>query len=162
MKLARLLPILCALFGLAATAAGSTYTWTAKTGMPTARTELAAAAIGGKLYAVGGRNGNFTALNTLEVYDPATNAWTAKAGMPTARYALAAAAINGKLYVVGGINSSSTVVKTLEVYDPATNAWTTNPAEATRTSPPSQRITEFLNPRMSSTIGRVSPATSSA
>jgi N-acetylneuraminic acid mutarotase len=93
--------------------------------MPTARTELAAAAIGGKLYAVGGRNGNFTALNTLEVYDPATNAWTAKAGMPTARYALAAAAINGKLYVVGGINSSSTVVKTLEVYDPATNAWTT-------------------------------------
>src|SRR5205814_8547714 len=87
----------------------ATDTWTTKANMPTGRTDLAAAAIDGKLYAVGGSGGN---LNELEVYEtPEPNAWTGKTGMPTARHGLAAAAIDGQLYAVGGGNNSSVLNK---------------------------------------------------
>lgn len=97
-------------------------TWAVKASMPTGRTGAAAAAIGGKLYVVGGfNNGN---LSSLEVYDPSTDAWTTKAPMPTARNGLAAAAIAGKLYVVGGA-AGCCPLSNLEVYDPSTDTWTT-------------------------------------
>ena len=86
--------------------------------MPSPRFGLAAAAIDGKLYAVGGFNLSGFWLNTLEVYDPATNTWTTKASMPTSRRELAAGVINGKLYAVGGTGDPTT----LEVYEPFSNA----------------------------------------
>ncbi len=70
-------------------------TWTIKAPMPTPRSMLAAAAIGGKLYAVGGDNGS-TSFDTLEVYDPATDTWATKASMSGVRASLAADAINGQ------------------------------------------------------------------
>jgi len=78
----------------------ATDTWTTKTNMPTERHQLAAAAIDGKLYVVGGWS--WSLKTALEVYDPATDTWSTKANMPTSREGLAAAAIDGKLYVVGG------------------------------------------------------------
>jgi len=103
-----------------------TDTWTFKAPMPTPRNTAAAAAIDGKLYVVGG-SPEYTALATLEVYDPATDTWdTTKAPMPTARHEMGAAAIGGKLYVVGGAGSS--LFGKLEVYDPATDMWDTTKA----------------------------------
>ena len=105
----------------------ATNTWdTTRTAMPTARYQMAAAAIAGKIYVVGGTDGSST-LNTLEVYDPATNQWTARAGVPTARYSHIAVGINGKLYVTGGANNLGNI-NTLEIYDPATNTWDTTKA----------------------------------
>src|SRR5439155_601932 len=78
-------------------------TWTTKAPMPTARCGLAAAAVGGKIYAIGGGNDNGN-LNVVEEYDPASNTWTTKAPMPTARFALPAAAVGGKIYAIGGGN----------------------------------------------------------
>ncbi|OLE53306.1 MAG: hypothetical protein AUG51_13600 [Acidobacteria bacterium 13_1_20CM_3_53_8] len=106
-------------------------TWTTAPPMPTARQGFAVGVINGKLYAVGGDStigpgyGGVTPnpLNTLEVYDPATNAWSTLAPMPTARFGLTAGVINGKLYAVGGFNSG--YLRTLEAYDPATNTWST-------------------------------------
>jgi TolB-like protein len=96
--------------------------------MPTARPWLAAGVIGDKLYVVGGDNRGYY-LNTLEVYNPATNTWETKAAMPTARSGLAAGVVGGKLYVVEGNNDG--YLKTLEVYDPLTNTWETNTAMPT-------------------------------
>ena len=67
-----------------------TNTWSAVAPMSTVRSYLAAAVLGGHLYALGGI-GN-TRLNTVERYDPGLNTWTAVAPMSTARFALAAAA----------------------------------------------------------------------
>jgi len=92
-------------------------TWTAKAVMPTARHGLAAAVIGGKLYAVGG----ISQLNTNQEYDPAANTWATKAVMPTGRQYLAAAAVGGRLYAVGGYTTSASNKN--EEYDPVANTW---------------------------------------
>ena len=101
----------------------SSGTWFSAAPMPTARRELAAAVdANGKIYAIGGFNG--AALNTVEVYNPATNTWSTAAPMPTARYDLAAAVdAKGNIYAIGGYNNGA--LNTVEVYNPATNTWST-------------------------------------
>ena len=44
-----------------------------------------AAAVGGKLYAFGGLDNDFSNLRSVEAFDPQTGAWAAVASMPTAR-----------------------------------------------------------------------------
>jgi len=101
----------------------STDTWSAKTPMPTPRWDLAAAAVGGKVYAIGGWDPvSESVLETVEEYDPATDTWTTKAPMPTARTGLVAMSINDKIYAIGGFDGT-TVVDIVEVYDPLTDTW---------------------------------------
>jgi len=105
--------------------AGGTPTWTTAASLPTARDGLAAVAgPDGSIYTIGGAN-NSGDLNTVEMYDPATNAWTTATSLPTARAFLAAVAgPDGRIYALGGeIGSGS--VNEVEVYDPASNTWTT-------------------------------------
>ncbi len=105
-------------------------TWTTGAPMPTARASLAAAAINGKLYAIGGDDGN-NYLNTLEVYDSVTNTWTTGPPMPTPRMQLAVTGVGSKLYVMGGRNEgyeSAIQLITLEVYNQITNTWVTQPS----------------------------------
>ena len=52
--------------------------------MSTARENYGLAVLDGKLYAVGGGDGD-TNLSSAERYDPATYAWEAAAPMPSAR-----------------------------------------------------------------------------
>ena len=109
--------------------------------MPTARNDLAAAAVDGVLYAVGGKTGNnCTGLHTLEAYDPATNSWTTKAPMPTGRYSLSATALNGLLYVVGGGDQCAFQLGTVEAYDPATDTWTTKASMPTALASPTVEV----------------------
>ncbi|MCX5792347.1 MAG: fibronectin type III domain-containing protein, partial [Elusimicrobia bacterium] len=96
-------------------------TWATRTDMPTARHSFAAAALGGKIYAVGGEDGSGF-LNTNEEYDPASDSWATKTPMPTARAQLAAAEAGGKIYAIGG---SPGPLITNEEYDPEADAWTT-------------------------------------
>jgi N-acetylneuraminic acid mutarotase len=79
----------------------------------------------GKIYVAGGYNGSVV-LNTLRIYDIATNSWTTGAPMPNAVFLAGFGIINGKLYIAGGGNLS-TQFNTLYIYDIATNAWTTGP-----------------------------------
>ena len=71
--------------------------------MPTAREHLAAAALGGKLYAVAGRWGRRN-LRAVEAYDPAANSWSRLADLPQARGGHTAAA---KCSRAVGIGSSA-------------------------------------------------------
>jgi N-acetylneuraminic acid mutarotase len=91
--------------------------------MPTARSFSGSTALGGKIYVVGGYNGS-SYLNTLEVYDPATDTWSTKANMPTARGYLAVGVVNGKIYAVGGYDGNNNL-STVEEYDQVTDTWTT-------------------------------------
>ena|GEM_PF-476685 len=95
--------------------------WNTKAPIPTPRNGVGGAAIGGKLYAVGGYNAGYS--NKNEEYDPAFNTWSTKAAMPTARQSMGVGVIGGRLYAVGGANGSA--LDKNEEYDPISNAWAT-------------------------------------
>lgn len=98
--------------------------------MPTARVFLAAAALGGKIYALGGSldaNGG-TQTAAVEVYDPVTDSWTAGAPLPVAEQLSAAAAVNGKLYAFGGFVAGVGVRGDTYEYDPVAKTWATRTA----------------------------------
>ncbi len=97
--------------------------WTTMTPMPTARGGLGVAVANGKIYAIGGLNGDLP-LNTNEQYDPATNQWTSKAPLPTARSGFAIASYNNEIYAIGGTVGNGYVGNN-EVYNPLTNSWET-------------------------------------
>ena len=116
--------LLIAALGLLSTSPGFAQggAWTKKANLPTARSALASAVVGGKIYVIGGHDEDFFSLATTEEYDPTTNAWTKKANMPTSRFGHSACAVNGKIYVFGGM-AEGVFLKTVEEYDPATDTW---------------------------------------
>src|SRR5215208_5830090 len=73
-------------------------TWTRGAPMPSKRTEVAVAEVGGKIYVVGGFGGQ----RELEIYDPAADRWSRGTAFPHAVHHAAAVGLNGKLYVIGG------------------------------------------------------------
>src|SRR5260370_41528779 len=96
------------------------------TAMPTARDGLAAAAVNGKIYAIGGLGVSLNRLSTVEVYDSSSNSWSTMASMPTARAGLAAAAVNGTIYAIAGIaNGSSTLFNAEACTNPSHNSAST-------------------------------------
>ena len=114
--------------------------WEAVASMSTARQSLAAAAIDGKLYVMGGYDGQ-NRLSSVERFDPVTNAWEAVAPMSTARFCPAAAAIDGKLYVMGGSDGQHRFSSVVERFDPAKNAWeAVAPMSTARSNPAAAAI----------------------
>jgi hypothetical protein len=98
-------------------------TWRMDGNLSSYRSFLAAVALGGKVYAIGGRDSS-TALAGMESYDPATHLSTAMAPLQTARMSLAAAAVGGKLYAMGGgVNLGGPALGSVEEYDPLANSW---------------------------------------
>jgi N-acetylneuraminic acid mutarotase len=95
--------------------------WSAAPPLPSQRQQLAAAAFGGKVYAVGGDvlgPGNF-----MTAFDPAGHTWTEKAPMLEARAAHAAAVAGNALYAIGGSTLDTQATASVERYDPSVNAW---------------------------------------
>ena len=123
--------IVTGLLGAASHSLAQGGAWKKKSPMPTARSDLAAAAVGGKIYALGGRDAQLQErLATVEEYDPATDTWKQLPDMPTARDEFTAGVVGGKIYVIGGFTTVkrgakviSKTLSTVEVYDPAANNW---------------------------------------
>jgi hypothetical protein len=82
--------------------------WSQRAPLPTSRSHLVVASLGGRLYAVGGKQtrlrGLFknwtTAVN--EEYHPVSDTWFSRKRMPTARHAAGAGTVNGRMSVLGG------------------------------------------------------------
>jgi N-acetylneuraminic acid mutarotase len=92
--------------------------------MPTPRTDLAVAAHGRQIYAIGGvSNDGVTA--RVEVYDPSTEAWEPRQSKPTPSGFVSAAVVGDKIYVPGGIGAGVQPLDVLEVYDPLEDTWET-------------------------------------
>lgn len=105
-------------------------TWQVRAALPTPRGALAVAALGGRVYALGGAVDRPSRAH--EVYDAATNRWTAANPMPTARDHLAVVAWQGRVWALGGRESFlGTQYANVEIYDPATDSWRTGPSLAT-------------------------------
>src|SRR6266508_979423 len=93
--------------------------WSSGAPMPSSRTEVAAAEVGGKIYVVGGFGGE----RELEIYDPSADRWSRGALIPRALHHAAAVGLNGKLYVAGGFVDGWTPTDEVHEYDPASDRW---------------------------------------
>ena len=97
--------------------------WTLVASMPTARTGLAAEAVDGKLYAIGGSDTDGP-VASVEEYDPARDRWVRKRDMPTPRAFCASTVANGRIYVIGGVDHQwGAPSRVVEVYDPRQDGW---------------------------------------
>src|SRR5688572_12030152 len=113
--------------------------WTTAGEIPEGLNHASLAAVGGRLYIVGGfRGSSRSATGAVRIYDPAQRTWRDGASMPTPRGALAVAVLEEKVHAIGG-NAAGGLelephdhgaaardrsVGTHEVYDPALNTWT--------------------------------------
>jgi len=100
------------------------------------REGLAVAALGGKLYAIGGHTSGSIATAAVEAYtpvaDPGPGSWAMRASLSVARTSPAAAVIGSTLYVVGGGEQADPdgpgpqvgPSDILESYDAALDIWT--------------------------------------
>ncbi len=114
-------------------------TWKALAPLPGKRGGAAAAVVGGKIYVIGGaalHPGSketslhparpHRAVDTNEVYDPATDKWESRQTMPTARNHTAIGVVNNKIYVIGGRLGAAFITRAIntgivEEYNPATD-----------------------------------------
>lgn len=85
-----------------------TLRWRAVPG-PRPREHLAATALGGRVFAIGGRLAGYdTNVATVESYDPRTNRWKRLPDVPDPRGGTGAAAISGMLVSAGGESPTGT------------------------------------------------------
>lgn len=105
-------------------------TWTKKASMPVGMAEVGVAALGGKIYVVGGteqaKNAPPRWDSTLnEMYDPARDVWQKRAPLPRGLSHVGLAVLDSKLYAIGGFtNIVHMGAQDLAfVYDPVANKW---------------------------------------
>jgi len=80
----------------------------------------------GRVILMGGQDLTTSPLDTVNIYDSASNSWLPNAApMNRSRvYASAVVLPDGRALIVGGIDSLRAMSATAEIYDPATNTWT--------------------------------------
>ncbi|MEI8135597.1 MAG: kelch repeat-containing protein [bacterium] len=105
--------------------------WFLGSPMDGVRSGLTSSAVNDIIYVIGGTDYNSDVnkdiLDTVEIFNPATNTWRAGPSMPTARLNLTSCVVNDKIYVIGG-NNFNGYLTTLEIFNPATNSWTVGPS----------------------------------
>ena len=93
-------------------AAGS---WSTGTAGGTARQSHSSVLANGKIYSWGGVDGSWNKMNTLDIYDIATDSWSTGTAGGTARQYHSSVISNGKIYSWGG--SGGGCLNTLDIYD---------------------------------------------
>jgi hypothetical protein len=104
-------------------------TWTARAAAPWQRTEVAAAAVAGRVWVAGGFAPDGEASADVAAYDPAADAWTAGPALPQALHHTAVAADGERLWVAGGYTARQLAEPTaaVRVLDPASGRWSDGP-----------------------------------
>src|SRR4051794_17047835 len=83
----------------------------------------AVAAIGSRIYVIGGFDGvTNIPVAAVRVFDASSRTWSTAADLPAPRGGAAAVLLDGKIHVLGGGNDVSTIADH-SVYDPASDAW---------------------------------------
>ncbi len=92
--------------------------------MPSARTEVTAATLNGRIYVVGGLDADGNSLATVEVFDPEREAWSNAAPLPEGRDHQRLAVLRGRLYSVGGFSRFlGPPTADVSVYDEHIDRW---------------------------------------
>ncbi|MGH3049889.1 MAG: Kelch repeat-containing protein, partial [Gaiellaceae bacterium] len=100
--------------------------WAREAPLPAPRTNLAAVALDGKIYALGGLD-PLDATRSAFVYDVRANSWGRVASLPVALQALAAVAFHGEIWVLGGRDASGKVSRRVWIYNPRLDRWRAGP-----------------------------------
>jgi N-acetylneuraminic acid mutarotase len=110
------------MIGITAYQAG---TWGNRAPLQVPRGEVAVAAVLGKIYVIGGFDGDRRTSAVVEVYDPAQDRWTQVAPLPRGLNHAMAAGVNGRLYVIGGYLGPglSNATNLMWEYDPEKDTW---------------------------------------
>ena len=95
--------------------------WTREPDLPGEARAAGGAALGTKLYVVGGQTSKGVSRRTY-AFDVKTRRWSLRAPLPAPRYNLAAATLHGTVYVAGGVRRIDPV-RTVFAYDPGANRW---------------------------------------
>lgn len=120
--------------------------WTSAAPLPNPRNHIGGAALGGKVYAVGGQHladedrGNQP---SVHAYDPSADEWQAVADMPRPLGHISASTFEngGCLYVAGGVTQGAQSVANVIRYDAANDRWMElTPLLAPRKSPVAEII----------------------
>src|SRR5438445_11190347 len=91
----------------AAVGAQSKGGWVAKAPALLKRTEVAVAAVRGKVYVVGGFQPGLPFITpAVEEYDPATDTWRERTPLPSGLHHAGIGVVNDRLYVIGGVELS--------------------------------------------------------
>lgn len=90
--------------------------------LPTARTNMAAQAIGTNVYIIGGETADGVT-KTVLAYGAFDGLWAEVAAKPTAVTDASAATLFGEIFVPGGRLADGQPTNILEVYSPTNNAW---------------------------------------
>jgi len=101
-------------------------TWATRAPLPTARQEVAVAALGELIYVIGGFGAAAEPVATVEAYDVAADRWQARSPYRMPVHHAAAAVVGGRLYVVGGYTGGRVGwlrLASLHEYDPARDTW---------------------------------------
>src|SRR5215211_4009109 len=102
--------------------------------LPVATIGPGVAALGGRIFVVGGGTSN-AIVTSVHVYNPQTDTFSEAAPMPTARQLLKVTELGGRLYAIGGGNDTG-FLATVERYTPATDTWeTVTPMSTPRGNP---------------------------
>jgi len=98
--------------------------WTSAQSMPSARTDVAAAAIGDMIYVVGGIDSFARSVSTVEVFDMSKNVWSTAADLPGQLHHVALVEFDGFLYALGGLQGlSMTPSSSVYRFDPEKGSW---------------------------------------
>ena len=102
--------------------------WQTMAPLPSPRMDLAAAAVGNKIFVFGGSTGFLAGMMTdVDVYDPNTDTWdTSPTDMLTPRAVMYACADKGgMIYLIGGTSDGTTATGVVEAYKVSTDTWIT-------------------------------------
>lgn len=96
--------------------------WFEDRALPRARTRSAVAAVGLRLYQIGGESPNGIEAR-VDIYDTPTHTWLEAAEKPTAVADATAAVLFGEIYVPGGHLRNGQPTDIVEAYSPANDTW---------------------------------------
>ena len=104
--------------------------WTVAAPMSPARCYAAAAAMGGRIWVIGGgveRNGVRVPVDLVQCYDPIVDRWSDAPALDVPRMEAVAATVGGRLYVAGGSDDHDRTLATMISIGPGENAWRREP-----------------------------------
>ncbi len=91
--------------------------WQQMAKMPSARSEMSAGVINGRIYVPGGRGNGYDQSTALEMYDPTTDTWTRVPSMHQPCSGFGAAVWDGKIVVAGGeLLSPLAIIDPIEIF----------------------------------------------
>jgi N-acetylneuraminic acid mutarotase len=102
--------------------------WTTGAPIPLPHAQSRGTSVGTNIYVPGGYNSISSTgpLDTMQIYNTATDSWSSGAAMPGTRGGVATATFNGMVYIIAGYTTPfPTATNTVFIYNPGTNSYTT-------------------------------------